>query len=178
MKFKKQNIMGVFLIEHEPYWDHRGRLERHFCAKEYGEAGLNPEIRQTNLSFNNHKYTLRGFHYQKPPHSECKTISCINGKIYDIVVDVRPDSPSFLKWQTFELDHDKNESLYVPSGCANAFLTLCDNTLIIYYMSEFYTSNAYCGIRYDDPIFKFEWPHNPSVISDKDKSYDNFCAQK
>ncbi len=174
MNFREQKIPGVFLIEHEPFSDHRGKLERHFCAKEYQDAGINPKICQTNISYNIKRGTLRGFHYQRPPDSECKTISCIKGEIYDIVVDIRKESKTFMKWQTFTLDESRHLSLYIPSGCANAFLTMKDDTAVLYYMSEFYAPESYCGFRYNDPLFNFKWPENPAVISDKDKNFPDF----
>ncbi|HCE45341.1 MAG TPA: dTDP-4-dehydrorhamnose 3,5-epimerase [Lentisphaeria bacterium] len=174
MIFKEQKIKGVFLIEHEPFSDHRGKLERHFCAKEYEDAGINPRICQTNLSYNTCKGTLRGFHYQKPPNAECKTISCLKGEIYDIVVDLRGDSKTFMQWQSFTLGESQQSSLYLPGGCANAFLTIKDETVVLYYMSEFYAPDSYCGLRYDDPIFRFRWPENPAVLSEKDRNYPDF----
>jgi dTDP-4-dehydrorhamnose 3,5-epimerase len=176
VKFKEQKIQGVFLIDHEPFSDNRGKFERHFCGKEYEDAGINPGICQTNLSYNTCKGTLRGFHYQKPPHSECKTISCLKGEIYDIVVDLRPDSKTYMAWQSFTLDETQHSSLYISGGCANAFLTMKDNTVILYYMSEYFTPDSYCGFRYDDPFFKFDWPEEPSIISVKDESYENFIT--
>ena len=129
---------------------------------------------QTNISQNKKKYTLRGFHYQIEPFAESKTLTCIRGKIYDIVVDLRPDSDAFLKWESFEFGSDNNLGLHVPKGCANAYISLDDSTMVIYYMSEFYSPQASNGFRYNDPFFDFKWPVEPAVISDKDNNYPDF----
>ena len=126
------------------------------------------EIKQCNVSENPQKHTLRGFHFQYPPHGENKVISCIKGSIYDIVVDLREESETYLKWQHFELSEENRLSIYVPIGCANAYITLSDNTWILYYHSEFYSPGNEGGIRYNDPLFKFYWPADPRVISNKD----------
>jgi len=168
MKFSEQQIEGVYLIEPEPYKDERGMLRRHFCQNEFADFGLMTEIKQTNISENKKMHTLRGFHFQYPPHGENKVISCVKGSIYDIVVDLRKESNTFMKWQSFDLTEENRLSIYVPQGCANAYLTLQDNTWILYYHSEFYAPGGEGGICYNDPLFKFHWPDVPSVISDKD----------
>ena len=137
MKFTEQKIEGVYLIEPEPYEDERGMLRRHFCQREFKDNNLMTDIKQTNVSENWKNHTLRGFHFQLPPHGENKIISCIKGNIYDIVVDLRKESKTYLKWQPFELTEDNRLSISLPIGCANAYLTLQDNTWIFYYHSEF-----------------------------------------
>ncbi len=174
MKFVQQDISGVWQIEPEPFQDSRGSFRRHFCRQEFNERGIETQISQANISENCGKYTLRGFHYQIKPFEEHKTISCLQGAIYDIVVDLRPESPTFLKWISFELNSKNNISLHVPAGCANAYLTMDDYTMIHYYMSELYTPDSYRGFRYNDPLFKFVWPAEPVIISDKDKAYPDF----
>ncbi len=168
MKFAEQQIEGVYLIEPDPYKDERGMLRRHFCQNEFADFGLMTEIKQTNISENIKKHTLRGFHFQYPPYGENKVISCIKGSIYDIVVDLREESETYLQWQHFELTEKNRLSIYVPIGCANAYITLSDNTWILYYHSEFYMPRDEGGIRYNDPFFKFYWPAEPEVISEKD----------
>jgi dTDP-4-dehydrorhamnose 3,5-epimerase len=170
MKFHEQKLGGVFLIEPEPYADERGLFRRQFCQREFSELGLMTDIRQCNVSENKGSYTLRGFHYQLPPHAESKLLSCMKGAVHDIVVDLRKGSETWLKWQSFQLTEENRLSLYVPAGCANAYLTLQDDTWIFYYHSEFYTPGAEGGIRYDDPLFNFDWPFKPEVISDKDRN--------
>lgn len=174
MKFFEQKIKGVFLIEPEPFEDKRGLLRRHFCQNEFKKHNLFTEICQTNISENHKAYTLRGFHYQLAPKGEDKILSCARGSIYDIVVDLRPDSTTHLQWQSYELSASNRLSLYVPKGCANAWMTLEDDTWIFYYHSEFFSPGFESGIRYNDPFFNFKWPKEPSVISDKDNSYPYF----
>lgn len=174
MKYYEQKISGLWLIEPEPFLDNRGTLRRHFCKREFSERGIETKIRQTNIVENYNKHTLRGFHYQIKPFEECKTISCLQGSLYDIVVDLRPDSNTFLMWLSFELSSKNKVSLHVPEGCGNAYLTLDDHTMIHYYMSEFYSPKSYRGIRYNDPFFNFVWPVEPVIISDKDKNYPDF----
>lgn len=132
------------------------------------------DVKQCNVSENKKQYTLRGFHCQLPPYGENKIISCIKGAIFDVVVDLRVDSDSYLRWESFELTEENRLSLYVPKGCANAYLTLQDNSWIFYYHSEFYAPIAEAGIRYNDPLFKFEWPAEPKIISDKDLNLSDF----
>ncbi|MFA6217309.1 MAG: dTDP-4-dehydrorhamnose 3,5-epimerase [Candidatus Omnitrophota bacterium] len=177
MKFYKQKIPGVFLIEAEPFKDSRGMFFRHFCKKEFESNGLEARILQTNVSQNSKSHTLRGMHYQLKPYSEHKTMLCISGAIYDIIVDLRPDSATFLKWISVELNAEEPVSLHLPAGCANGYLTLKDDTSILYYMSEYYVPEAYKGLRYNDPMFKFTWPVEPRVISEKDRSYPDFDPQ-
>jgi len=178
MKFVEQKLKGVFIIEPEPHRDQRGLLRRHFCQREFGENSLMTDIKQCNVSENGKKYTLRGFHFQYPPFGENKVISCVMGRIHNIVVDVRKDSATYLEWESFQLSQENRLSLYVPIGCANAYLTLEDNTWILYYHSEFFTLGAEGRIRYNDPMFKFDWPENPAVISDKDKNIPNLTLEK
>jgi dTDP-4-dehydrorhamnose 3,5-epimerase len=156
------------LIEAETFTDERGVFRRHFCAEEFSNHGIEPGVLQGNISENPHMHTLRGFHFQLAPNAEGKTISCITGSLFDIVVDLRPSSPTFRKWEAITLDAGDRNSLYVPPGCANAYLTMSHNTIVHYYMSEIYTPASYVGFRFNDPAFAFPWPATPSFISDKD----------
>ena len=174
MKFSELPLAGVWLIEPDLYRDERGVFRRHFCAREFEQHGIAPAVAQGNISENPKTGTLRGFHYQTGPHGEAKTLSCLTGAIYDIVVDLRRESSTFMQWVAVTLSADGRESLHVPAGCANAWLTTADQTAIHYYMSEFYTPGADRGFRYDDPAFSFGWPSAPQVISDKDRSYPDF----
>ena len=178
MKFTEQSLNEVYIIRPEPHMDQRGMLRRHFCQHEFRESGLMTEIKQCNVSENRKKHTLRGFHFQLPPHGEHKVISCIKGSIHDIVVDLRKDSASYLKWQSFELTEENRLSLYVPIGCANAYLTLQDNTWILYYHSAFFTPHSEGSIRYNDTAFKFDWPAEPCVISAKDLNIPDFDREQ
>jgi len=174
MRFHEQTIGGVWIVEAEPFADDRGILRRHFCAEEFAAHGLCPAVAQGNVSENTHRHTLRGFHYQEPPHGEAKTLSCITGGVHAIVADIRSGSPTYLRWIAAELTAANRRSLHVPVGCAMAILTLEDRTIMHYYMSEPFSGQAYRGIRHDDPAFGFVWPAAPRVISDKDRSYPDF----
>jgi len=174
MIFTEQHIEGVFIITPEPFSDKRGLLRRHFCQREYSKVGVMSEVKQCNVSENINQYTLRGFHYQMKPFGEDKTISCMNGAIYDVVIDLRKESKTYLNWESFNLTKENRLNLFVPRGCANAYLTLKDNTWIFYYHSEFYTPGAEGGIRYNDPFFNINWPVEPQIISDRDLHHSNF----
>jgi len=170
MKFTQLDIPGAWLIEPTLVSDERGVFRRHFCAEEYAQHGIEAHVAQGNVSENPQIYTLRGFHYQLPPHAEGKTISCFGGALYDIVVDLRPDSASYLRWTSLSLDARSRTALYVPPGCANAYLTTAPDTVVHYYMSRAYAPDSYAGFRYDDPFFDFRWPAPPRLISEKDRN--------
>ena len=177
MKFIEQNIEGIYLIEPEPYEDHRGMLRRNFCQDEFKNSGLMSDIKQSNVSENKKKDTLRGFHYQVSPFGENKLISCMKGGIYDVVVDLRKESVTYLQWQSFYITEENRLSLYVSIGCANAYLTLEDCTWILYYHSEFYVPGNELSVRYNDQLFKFEWPSEPKVISNKDLNIPDYTPK-
>lgn len=177
MKFYEQKLAGVYLIEPEPFADPRGMFRRHFCEQEFSDHGIVTDVKQCSISENNFSYTLRGFHYQIPPYGEGKTVSCLKGSIFDIIVDLRPDSPTYMEWVDFDLNEENRRSIHIAPGCANAFLTLEQNCIIHYYCSQPYTPNAERSIRYNDPAFQFVWPHMPEVISDKDKNCPDYEPQ-
>jgi len=174
MRFNELSIAGMFVIEPDLICDERGIFRRHYCSQEYARHGINTGVLQGNVSENPHMHTLRGFHYQLAPHAEGKTISCITGAIYDIVVDLRPKSSTYLKWESVTIDSEKRNQLYVPPGCANAFLTTESNTIIQYYMSELYAPDSYRGFSYKDPEFGFVWPTTIEHISEKDNTLPNY----
>ena len=175
MKFKELKIKDAFLIEAEPFTDERGVFRRNYCIEEFSSHNINTKISQANISENFLKYTLRGFHYQLPPHGEGKTMTIFSGKIYDIIVDLRKESETFLSWESFELSPEMRTSFHVPPGCANAFLTLKKNTVVHYYCSYPYTPEAERGIRYNDSLFQFKWPiAEPKEISIKDQNWPDF----
>lgn len=171
MKFNETSIRGVFLIDLDLMKDDRGFFARTYCRQKFSEFGLNPQLEQCNLSYNLKKGTLRGMHFQVSPHAEAKLVRCIRGSIYDVVIDLRPDSPTFEKWQGFELSDKFPQMLYIPEGCAHGFQTLEDNTEVFYQMSYFFVPEAARGIRWNDPHFKIEWPPDNRIISPKDQSY-------
>lgn len=174
MTFTPLELPGVWTIEPELFADERGVFRRSFCAKEFAARGLTATAAQGNLSENPHEGTLRGFHYQERPFEEAKTITCVTGALYDIVVDLRRESPTFMKWVAVELSAADRRSLHVPAGCANAWLTTAPDTIVHYYMSEAYVPASYRGFRYNDPQFAFRWPREPRVISDKDRQLPDF----
>lgn len=174
MKFQELGLQGAWLIDATPFGDDRGVFRRHFCADEFAEHGLASVVRQANVSENPISGTLRGFHYQEGEHAEAKTMSCITGAIYDIIVDLRPDSTTFMRWVSAEISSSNRRSIHIPVGCANAFLTTAPNTVVHYYVSQRYHPSAERGIRYDDPAFGFQWPAAPNAISDKDRNHPDF----
>ena len=177
MKFHEQKLPGVFLIEPEPFVDERGTLRRHFCQDEMAAHGIAMTVRQGNISENPRRHTLRGFHFQYPPFGEAKMLSCVRGAIYDIIVDLRPTSPTYLRWARVELSEENRLTLFVPAGCGNAWMTLTEHTWIHYYHSEVYTPGAEGGIRYNDPLFGFVWPAAPALVSARDTSHPDFVPQ-
>jgi dTDP-4-dehydrorhamnose 3,5-epimerase len=174
MTFEELRLPGVWLIAPEVHTDERGAFRRHFCAREFAERGITPTVVQGNISENPRMGTLRGFHYRARPAQEARTLSCLTGAVYDIVVDLRPTSPTFMQWVAVEFSARDRRSLHIPAGCANAWLTTAPDTVVHYYMSEYYTPAADRGFRYDDPAFGFRWPAAPAVISDKDRGYPDF----
>ena len=172
MIFKETKLKGAFVIELEPIDDERGFFARTFCRKEFRHHGLNPNLVQCNISYNKKKGTLRGMHYQVAPHEEAKLVSCLRGAIYEVIIDLRPDSPTYCQSYAVELRAENYRMLYVPEGFAHGFQTLEDNTLVFYQMSEFYHPECSRGMRWNDPAFGIEWPAaGKRIISDKDKSY-------
>ena len=170
MKFTEQEIKDLYYIELSSYKDQRGYLKRNICLKELEQNKIFfGEIKQSNLSYNAKAKTLRGFHYQCKPYREKKIISCLNGSIHNIVIDLRKKSESFLKWKSFLISEKKENAILVPEGCANAFLTLEDNTSVLYFHSEYYNPSSSKSLNYNDKQFNFDWPYSPMVISDKDK---------
>ncbi|HTV40996.1 MAG TPA: dTDP-4-dehydrorhamnose 3,5-epimerase [Candidatus Sulfotelmatobacter sp.] len=178
MKFIETSLKGVFVIELEKRGDDRGFFARAYCEREFQQRGLNPKIVQMNNSLSSQRGTLRGIHYQLAPKAEDKTFRTTRGSLFDVVVDLRPHSPTFLKHITVELTAENRKMIHVPQGCANSFMTLEDNTEIFYFTSEFYSPENERGIRYNDPQLGIQWPMEPVVISDKDKNLPYFTPEK
>ena len=180
MIFRKLNIQDAFLIEPKKNYDLRGAFFRTFCEKELSNLGLNFKVKQCNLSYNKKKYTFRGLHYSTISHKENKILLVANGSIENYMIDLRKNSNTYLKKIKINLDSYKNNLIYVPTGCANGFLTLKENTLVHYYMDNYYNKNnlVYRGIRYNDPLFKIKIKKTPSVISKKDQSHSDFVIKK
>ena len=174
MIFTEVGLPGAYLIDVERREDDRGFFARTFCRREFEERGLNPSVAQANTSFSRWKGTLRGMHLQKPPHAEAKLVRCTQGSLYDVIIDLRPDSPTYRQWYGVELTAENHRMLYVPEGFAHGHLTLVDDTVVTYLVSEFYTPGAESGFRYDDPAFGIRWPEEVRVISEKDRSWPDF----
>ncbi len=175
MLFHKLKLDGAYRIDLDPREDERGFFARAWCQREFEEHGLEPRIVQSNLSYNRRKGTLRGMHYQAAPHEEVKLIRCIRGSIFDVIIDLRPDSPTYKQWAGIELTAANRRMLYVPRGFAHGFQTLEDDTEVFYHVSEFYTPGAERGVRWNDPLFGIEWPAvEHRVISPKDQSWPDF----
>jgi dTDP-4-dehydrorhamnose 3,5-epimerase len=177
MKFIKTELPGAFVIELEPRGDDRGFFARAFCVKELAQAGLNSALAQINNSFSRHKGTLRGIHYQLPPKAEDKIVRCIRGALFDLLVDLRPDSPTFLRHWGVELTAENRKAVYVPQGFGHAFLTLADDTEAFYLTTEFYAPDRERGLRYNDPRLGISWPITPTVVSDKDRAWPDFSPE-
>lgn len=165
------------MIDLEKRGDDRGFFARAFCAKEFGAAGLRSAFVQINNSLSAKKGTLRGLHYQLPQSGEVKVVRCIRGSLYDVILDLRPDSATFGKWFGAELSADNRRMMYVPKGFAHAFITLEDTTEALYLVDEFYSPECERGIRFDDPQFGIEWPLSPAELSAKDASWPAFDAE-
>lgn len=176
MIFRHTPVLGAPLVALEEHADSRGFFARVFCERECAEQGLTSRFVQANLSHNTRKGTLRGLHMQTPPHEEAKLVRCVRGAIFDVVVDLRADSPTYLKWYGAELTAENRLALYIPEGCAHGFQTLTDDTDILYFVSEFYVPGAEQGYLYDDPAFGIEWPLPVSVISTKDAGWTPYSS--
>ena len=176
MIFRETKLPGVFEIEVEPKTDDRGFFARTWCRKEFADRGLNANVVQCSVSFNSRKGTLRGMHYQLEPQVETKLVRCTSGAIYDVALDLRPESPTFKEWVAVVLAAENRKALYVPEGCAHGFLTLEDETEVFYQMSEFHNVELARGVRFDDPEFSIHWPEKIEVISERDRNYPDFTT--
>lgn len=171
MQFQDTPLPDARIVHMEPRLDERGFFARAFCTREFETAGLVSRMVQCNISFNRHKGTLRGMHYQQMPAPEAKLVRCIRGAIYDVIVDMRPSSPTYLQHFGLELTADNRTALYVPELFAHGYLTLTDDTEVFYQVSGFYTPSLEGGLRYDDPSLDIEWPTKVIHISDKDAGW-------
>jgi dTDP-4-dehydrorhamnose 3,5-epimerase len=175
MRFTETKLKGAYIISPEPNEDERGFFARTYCEREFTKHGLTACSAQCNVSYNAKKGTLRGMHYQIEPHGEAKLITCLSGLVYDVIIDLRPDSPSYCQWWSTELNSRHPRSmLYVPAGFAHGFQTLADNTEVFYQMSEFFHPESARGIRWNDSAFRIHWPTAERIISARDDSYPDF----
>ena len=171
MIFRETRLPGAFIVDLEPRTDERGFFARAFCQREFEAHGLKPVIAQANISFNYRRGTVRGLHFQHPPHAETKFVRCSRGAIVDVIVDLRPDSPTYLQHVAVELTADNRRGLYVPERVAHGYQVLEDNTETTYQVGEFYTPGAEDGLRYDDPRLGIDWPLPVTDMSDKDRRW-------
>jgi dTDP-4-dehydrorhamnose 3,5-epimerase len=178
MIFTETRLHGAFIIEPELIEDERGFFARTWSQTEFVRYGLNPRVVQTNLSFNQRRGTLRGMHFQGKPHEEAKVVRCTAGSIYDVIVDLRPESPTFRQWIKAELSANNRLMLYVPESFAHGFQTLEDHTEVAYQISEYYHPESARGVRWDDPVFGIDWPLEISVVSERDRSHPFIDAAK
>ncbi len=174
MRIIEAALPGVYLLEPEKSRDDRGFFARMWCADELQQMGLHGTWVQSSIAFNEHRSTLRGMHLQAEPHSEVKLVTCVSGAVFDVVVDVRPGSPTRAQWLSIKLTSEENTILYVPRGFAHGYLTLTENACVEYHMSDQYDPSAARGWRWNDPAFGITWPSEPLVISERDATFPDF----
>ena len=177
MEFTETPLAGAWVVDVSPMSDDRGFFARAWCADEFAEHSMEPKLVQANMSHNHMKGTLRGMHYQVSPYEETKFVRCIRGAIYDVIIDLRPESKTYRQWFGAELTAENRKALFVPRGFAHGFQTLSDDAEVFYQVSEFYTPGAESGIRYSDPAFNIKWPEAVTVISEKDANWPDFDQQ-
>jgi dTDP-4-dehydrorhamnose 3,5-epimerase len=174
MRFQTAPLAGVFVIDVEPLQDERGYFARTWCRREFTAHGLNDRLVQCSLSLTRRRGTLRGLHYQAPPHAEDKLVRCTQGAVHDVVVDLRPDSATFCRYFAVQLSAETHRAVYVPTGCAHGFQTLTDDVVVFYQMTEFYAPDAGRGVRWNDPRFGIRWPIATPILSARDAAYPDF----
>jgi dTDP-4-dehydrorhamnose 3,5-epimerase len=176
MIFRETELSGAFVLESERAEDERGWFARIYDEAELEQRGLAARFAQGSIAYNEERGTLRGLHYQAEPHAEAKLVRCIRGAVHDVIVDLRPGSPTFKRWAAVELAAAHSRMLYVPEGLAHGYLTLEDGSETLYLISAPYAPEAARGVRWDDPAFGIEWPHDPRVMSEKDKAWPDFSG--
>ena len=176
MIFSETPLKGAYVIDQERLADERGFFARTWCRREFEAHGLDVGLAQCNISFNHMRGTLRGMHYQVAPHAEAKLVRCTTGCIYDVIVDLRTDSPTFKQWFAVELSSEDRRMLYIPGGLAHGFLTLTDGAEVFYQMSEFYAPECARGVRWNDTAFNIQWPFQATLISERDRNYPDFTS--
>jgi dTDP-4-dehydrorhamnose 3,5-epimerase len=174
--FTETKLKGAYVLEIEKLEDERGFFARTWCQREFLANSLNPRLVQCSVSFNRKRGTLRGMHYQEAPNEEAKLVQCLRGAIYDVIIDLRSDSPTYTQWLAVELTAENRRMLYVPEQFAHGFQTLEDNTEVFYQISEFYYPNKARGIRWNDPRFKIAWPNNGPILSERDRDLPDFIG--
>lgn len=177
MKFTETDLPGAVLVDIDRLEDSRGFFARTWCRQEFERFGLDPQMVQANVSYNSRRGTLRGMHYQAEPFGETKLVRCTQGAIYDVIVDLRPDSPTFGRWYGVELSAANFRALFIPRMFAHGFQTLADETVVAYQVGQYYTPGAERGLRYNDPALNIRWPLEVSVISEKDLHWPDFAGR-
>ena len=178
MIFNTTELPGAYIIDPERYEDERGFFARTWCQREFDQHGLSTRLVQCSISFNLHQGTLRGMHYQLAPHTEVKLVRCSMGAIYDVIIDLRPDSPSFMQHLAVVLSAENRRMLYIPEGFAHGFQTLEEQSEVFYQMSEFYTPASGHGVRWNDPAFGIQWPEADRIIIERDRQYPDFAPHQ
>lgn len=176
MIFHETTLPGAYVIEPERINDHRGFFARIWCRNELEQRGLNADLAQTNVGFNLRKGTLRGLHFQKSPNAEVKIVRCTRGAIFDVIVDLRQESPGYKNWFGVELTEENRKMIYAPEGFAQGYITLADNTEMYYLTTEFYHPDSAYGVRYNDPAFEIEWPIEVTEISQQDREWSDYTS--
>jgi dTDP-4-dehydrorhamnose 3,5-epimerase len=171
MHFEPTGFANLVVVKQERHQDERGYFSRTFCADEFGARGLISHFPQSNLAYNQTRGTVRGMHYQRVPHAETKLVRCARGAILDVVVDLRPDQPTYLRWEGFELTAGNGAALYIPAGFAHGYQTLADETEVAYAITPAFVPGFGCGLRFDDPAIDVRWPLPVTIISDKDRTW-------
>jgi dTDP-4-dehydrorhamnose 3,5-epimerase len=174
MRFVPTALQGVTIIELDAIEDNRGFFARTFCDEEFKRAGIFMQVRQTNISHNRRAFTLRGLHYQAEPYAEPKVVQCVRGRIWDVAVDLRPESQTYCQWAGMELSPRERRLYYIPRGCAHGFLTLEPNSDVVYLMGAPYVAESTRGVRWNDSAFGIEWPAQPVEMSERDAGYSDF----
>jgi dTDP-4-dehydrorhamnose 3,5-epimerase len=169
-------LAGAFLIRPERHEDERGYFARTYCVRELAEHGIDPQVVQRSISYNRHRGTLRGMHFQAAPHEENKIVSCRRGAVFDVAIDLRRESSTYRRWFGVTLTDEEATAFFIPKGCAHGFITLADETTVDYAISCFHDPASARGVRWDDPAFGVEWPLQPIVIADRDRRYADFVV--
>lgn len=178
MIFTETSLADAYVLDLERLEDDRGFFARTWCQREFEDHGLNSRLVQCSVSVTSKRGTLRGMHYQTEPYEEAKLVRCIKGSVYDVIVDIRPDSPTYAGWFGIVLSGDNRTSLYVPEGFAHGFLTLEDDAEVFYQISQYYSAEHARGFRWDDSLFAIEWPFEPRMMSERDRTYAGFSPPR
>jgi dTDP-4-dehydrorhamnose 3,5-epimerase len=174
MIYNETNVKGSYVIEPDRFDDERGFFSKIWDHKEFAQRGLSTDFAQFNLAYNHKAGTLRGMHFQAAPNEEVKLVRCTRGSVYDVIIDLRPASPTYLRWAGVELTQDNYRTFYVPKGCAHGYITLVDNAEVTYNVSAAYAPTSASGVRWSDPAFGIKWPMQPTVVNPRDNTYPDF----